>query len=208
MNTVVVLGGSFNPPTKAHKLIMDMAVNKLNADKGIYVPSSNNYVTRKMNKSKDSMIFSEDERVQMLNSMCTDKTTVSKVEFNNNLKGCTYETLCKIRDENSDSKIWFIIGADKLGILPRWTNHNKLLAEFKLLVFSRNFDNPYDSINTNKVLSKYRSSFNVIQLKDSITDISSSDFRNLYITNKEKAREIVTDAVWKIIEKHKTCIEN
>ena len=37
---IIVMGGSFNPPTIAHQRLLLGAVNELGADKGIFVPSS------------------------------------------------------------------------------------------------------------------------------------------------------------------------
>ena len=46
MKKIVVLGGSFNPPTIAHEKLMEAAMKAINADLGIFVPSSDKYVTR------------------------------------------------------------------------------------------------------------------------------------------------------------------
>lgn len=40
---IIVMSGSFNPPTIAHLRLLVGAVNALNANKGIFVPSSQNY---------------------------------------------------------------------------------------------------------------------------------------------------------------------
>ena len=55
MKKIVVMGGSFNPPTLAHEKLMEAAVNAIGADLGIFVPSSDKYVTRKMNRCTQSM---------------------------------------------------------------------------------------------------------------------------------------------------------
>ena len=51
MKKIVVLGGSFNPPTIAHEKLMEASMKAINADLGIFVPSSDKYVTRKMKKT-------------------------------------------------------------------------------------------------------------------------------------------------------------
>ena len=40
MEKIVVLGGSFNPPTIGHYLLMKSAIKSVNADKGIFLPAS------------------------------------------------------------------------------------------------------------------------------------------------------------------------
>ena len=48
MKKIVVMGGSFNPPTIAHQKILLYILEQSNADKGIFVPSPYNYVYAKM----------------------------------------------------------------------------------------------------------------------------------------------------------------
>ena len=128
---IVVVCGSFNPTTKAHQAIMKAAMQCISADTGIFVPSSDAYVRRKMNKSnRDNQVYSENERVQMLLCCADLHIDVSTVEFGDDGKGHTYETLCEIQKENPDSKIWFIVGDDKLNIMTRWRNHDELLDRF------------------------------------------------------------------------------
>ena len=52
MQKIVVMGGSFNPPTIAHQRLLLGAVKELGADKGIFVPSSHTYVSIKMRRAK------------------------------------------------------------------------------------------------------------------------------------------------------------
>ena len=50
---IVVMGGSFNPPTIAHFKLLTHALDVLQAEKGIFVPSSDAHVMRKMRKGED-----------------------------------------------------------------------------------------------------------------------------------------------------------
>lgn len=68
---IVVLGGSFNPPTTAHYKLMQTALDAIGADKGIFVPTANQYVLRKLKRqgcAGDTL--SNEARVQMLESFC------------------------------------------------------------------------------------------------------------------------------------------
>lgn len=40
----VIMGGSFNPPTLAHYMLMDYAIDALNAEFGYFVPVSDAYL--------------------------------------------------------------------------------------------------------------------------------------------------------------------
>ena len=50
MRKIIVMGGSFNPPTIAHQRLLLGAVKELGADMGIFVPSSHTYVSIKMRR--------------------------------------------------------------------------------------------------------------------------------------------------------------
>ena len=54
--SIVVLGGSFNPPTLAHRKLLCAAMDGVGADRGIFVPSNDAYVTKKMSKMKEVRI--------------------------------------------------------------------------------------------------------------------------------------------------------
>ena len=70
---IIVMGGSFNPPTIAHQRLLLGAVNALGADKGIFVPSSHAYVKTKMKRAKRPEETLPDHlRLKMLNAMAAD----------------------------------------------------------------------------------------------------------------------------------------
>ena len=50
-NRIVILGGSFNPPTVAHRRLLCTAMDGVGAERGIFVPSNDAYVMKKMAKS-------------------------------------------------------------------------------------------------------------------------------------------------------------
>lgn len=204
-NNIVVLGGSFNPPTIAHVNVLDTAIKNLNAKFGLFVPSSNNYVSRKM-KRQNGTIFSENSRLQMLSEICKNHPNmhVDTCEFGDDGRGHTYDTLCKIQAKYPDSKIVFIIGADKLSILPRWHNANEFFEKFEFAVIPReNFD-INKIINNNKVLSKYKHIFHTISIPvyDDLANISSTQARKA-ITQKDivTLQTILEPSTYEIIKK-------
>ena len=48
INRIVVMGGSFNPPTVAHQVLMKTAMTAVDANLGYFVPVSDAYLRRKM----------------------------------------------------------------------------------------------------------------------------------------------------------------
>ncbi len=63
---IVVMGGSFNPPTLARYKLMKEAVEALDAATGFFVPVSDAYLRRKMRHTHPPVVLSPEIRVRML----------------------------------------------------------------------------------------------------------------------------------------------
>ena len=114
MTRIVVMGGSFNPPTLAHYKLMREAIDALVADRGIFVPVSDAYLRRKMRHSHPPVVLSPEMRVRMLRSMCTDsRMTVCEKEIGT-IEARTIPTLMELQEEYPDAELYFLMGADKL----------------------------------------------------------------------------------------------
>ena len=84
INRIVVMGGSFNPPTVAHQVLMKAAMTAVDANLGYFVPVSDAYLRRKMRYIQQPLILSPELRIQMLNCMCAD--TKMQVCTNRNME--------------------------------------------------------------------------------------------------------------------------
>ena len=69
---MVVMGGSFNPPTLAHFKLMREAIDAIDAWRGVFVPVSDAYLKRKMRRCHPPVVLSPAMRIKMLQSMCVD----------------------------------------------------------------------------------------------------------------------------------------
>lgn len=171
----IIFGGSFNPPTLAHKEIYLYIKSKLAFDNFIYLPVSNKY-------SKHDLIDNID-RYNMLKIMMEEYSDVliSKDEFDDKEYMGTYHYLKKQKEDSI-----FLIGSDNLRDLENWINFNKLVSEFKFIVISRNEMNDKDYIESHMILSKYKDNF--IVFDNFNMEVSSSLFRktknNKYLDNK------------------------
>ena len=186
---IVVLGGSFNPPTTAHQKIMEHAMIAASADTGIFVPSSNAYVTRKMSKTEtDNQVYPENERAAMLIFYTDENTTISMTEYGDDGRGHTYETLCKIQEAYPDAQIWFVIGDDKLDIMTRWRNHEELLKKFFFVVLTRSGADVQKKLRNHPILRFHVHHFVVCKSPDEINEISSTKCREMI--NREEWDEL------------------
>lgn len=185
----VVLGGSFNPPTRAHKELLRAAIQKLDADLGLFVPSSDFYVTRKAGRQKRTAL-SEDVRKQLLLAMCDKDMSVDTCEYGDATKGRTLQTLQEIQAKYPDYEIWFLMGSDKLDIFHKWKTHEQIMKDFCLLWMDRDdmdCDALWNALKTDPVVGRYICRQNVLETPKSATGVSSSAFWETLRTDPVKA---------------------
>lgn len=180
--TIVVLGGSFNPPTLAHEQLLLETIKKTHADFGIFVPSSEAYVTRKMNKTASRFCYSEAQRKAMLDLICEDqpKLKVDTCEYGDDGKGHTFQTMQTIQKAYPDHTIKFLIGDDKLNIIPRWGNAETFFQTFGFIVCCRTANDQATCkkrIADHPVLRRYADIFSIITIPDGLEIISSTAVR-------------------------------
>ena len=206
----IVLGGSFNPPTLAHRDLAIHAAGKVSEITGrpadtILVPSSDAYVRRKMAKQQvHGLCFREEARRDMCLAMLQGYGgAVDDIEFGNDGRGCTYETMRKLQDADPDNEYMFLAGADKLRIMPRWRSIEKFLSEFTIVVTARDGASAKKAIANDPVLSRFQDSFIVIpELDGPHVGASSTKARQAIAegANLDGAAEICGYGVTKVIE--------
>lgn len=178
---IVVLGGSFNPPTLAHMRLLQSALNELPADLGIFVPSSHGYVRRKMKRTPHpDEVLPDRLRLEMLNAMCADdsRLAVNDAEFTTDKgSGHTYETMCLIQQQYPGAELYFIFGADKLNGLPRWSTFEPFVRDFHLLIFKRDGFDPTAIFAGNPRLDAHREAFVFLPQPEGTEDVSSTVVR-------------------------------
>lgn len=203
-NAVIVLGGSFNPPTIAHKQILETVVKSTRAQLGLFVPSSDAYVSRKMSRSH-GIVFTERERYEMCNALMLETdipAAVSTLEYGDDGRGHTYDTLCRIQTVYPGKKICLVVGEDKLSIIPKWHNAEKLLEQFMLIITKRSDDSTdvYAKIDADRLLRRYAGNMTIVELEDDMTEISSTKARGYIKSGRLDESRILTDSVKQLIK--------
>ena len=199
---IIVMGGSFNPPTIAHQRLLLGAVNALGADKGIFVPSSHAYVKTKMKRAKHpEETLVEHLRLKMLNAMAEDdrRLSVDDLEYHRKGKGYTYETMLEVQEKYPDATLYFLAGGDKVDIFPRWHRINEFLERFHIIVVKRDGEDPEAAIEANDFLRSHKDKFHVIEAPIGIEGISSSAIRDKLRGGEPGAEEMCHPKVWKLI---------
>ena len=177
----VAFGGSFNPPTIAHRKIIEILSKKY--DEVIIVPNGSSYERKKLDNFFD--------RVQMLKIMTNDLSNVviSEIEHSRNFLG-TFQTLRELKHP------YFVCGDDCLLDFKTWIQADLLLSENKFIILTRNktVEDIKTIIKNDDFLSKFENQFEILVIN--YPDVSSSIFR----TNFDK--NIVTEEVYEYITKN------
>lgn len=178
----VFFGGSFNPPTVAHKNILKLLSEELESNV-LLVPNGDDY------HYHNKELLSFDKRIDMLNLLIKDlkNITIDKGEQTRTFKG-SIETLKHYHHP------WFVIGADSLAFLPTWIEAKKLIKQNRFIVLNRPGFNVDEIFENDKILNTYRNNFVTIDYE--LGDISSSNFR------KTHDATLVTKEVFNYIEQN------
>lgn len=201
-NDIIVLGGSFNPPTIAHRVLLQTALDHTGAGHGVFVPSSHAYVSRKVHRHGYPYLFTEAQRLEMLQAITASdsRLSIDTCEYGDDGRGYTHETLVKVQEKYPDGTICLLTGADKLNIMPRWRNFPNLIKQFKVVITARDQDDPELLIRKN--CPEYHDRFIILPLSVGLSDISSGEFQSLFAQKNPAAEAYLDKEVFKLVTKY------
>ena len=129
---IAIFGGSFDPIHIGHEQIVYKALDKLDIDKLILVPTF-------LNPFKKQYFFDPKERFNLLLELLKDqeKIEISDFEIKKNRPVASIETVQYFKKTLNPKKIYFIIGADNLKLLHLWDDFEILKELVTFVVFHR-----------------------------------------------------------------------
>lgn len=196
---IVVMGGSFNPPTLAHYKLLKAAIDALDADYGFFVPVSDAYLRRKMRNSHPPVILSPEMRIKMLRSMCDDsRMSVCEKEIGT-VAARTVDTLEELQKEYPEYELYFLMGDDKLKLLIHLTERGEFLQRFKVVLYSREESSIEETLRSNGVLADYMNNIVVLPQPDGVEGISSSAVRDKMLNGKP-VDKMLCPGVWEMFK--------
>lgn len=197
---LVVLGGTFNPLSKAHVFALDLACKKVHASKKILLPTAYRYLDSYKCLASDEILdsFLRDEILDELNrrdnsyiiERCEEEGTTYKA----------YDSLNYIKKKYDTSDIYFVCGSEKLKEFDTWYRYDDLLNEFKFIVIKRGEDDIAKEIDNSEVVKNHLNAFTFVDSEESYLDISSTKIRE-YIKENDiaKIKELTFDFVVEIL---------
>ncbi|MBR2024809.1 MAG: TIGR02452 family protein [Clostridia bacterium] len=195
MKKIIALTGSFNPVTVAHYKIISDAVEKFNADEGVFIAVDDRYLSRKAlikTNPPSNFILPEKFRGEMINSLSEDNPKLSYwgVELGGATPS-TYKTLAKLMKDKQkeypreEIKLYFLFGADKLKQMPRWDRVEELSDLCEFLVYARHFDIE-SVIASDPFLTSRKDRIHLLQVENAdIEDVSSTELRRRFFAGED-----------------------
>lgn len=175
---VIVFGGSFNPPTRAHLEIIKKLLDTYRDSTVLVLPVGNDY--------KKSELIDFKHRFEMLKLLTKglDRVILSDLEAHKTYNGTlgsldelskTYQELC------------FVTGADNLNQFHTWINYEKLLRSYPFLIMTRK--SGLSKEEAEKLFESYEHYFTYIPFE---MDVQSSDIRkNINAHQKDLTEEVL-----------------
>lgn len=128
-----IFGGSFDPVHYGHLLLAECAREQARLDQLWFVPANQQPLKRRRSLTPGPL------RVQMLELAIGghEAFAVSTVEVDRGGVSYTFETLAAIHAAQPQDELFFLLGADAIGDLPRWREPRRICEMATLLVACR-----------------------------------------------------------------------
>jgi nicotinate-nucleotide adenylyltransferase len=137
---VLLFGGAFDPPHRAHRAILQAALAQLRpagVTRAVVLPAGR-HPFKRQDLSPDAA------RLELCRLAFGDlpDVVVSDHELRPDHSGYTVDTLRHFPREQPDARLFFLVGADNLAQLPQWREPAAVLALATLVVVPRRTDGP------------------------------------------------------------------
>lgn len=171
MSRLAFFGGSFDPIHKGHEYIINEAYKRLKLDKLFILPNN-------MPPHKNYLSATYEQRCDMIDLVIRGdiRFELSYLESSAE-KHYTVDTVKKIRDIYSKSKIYFIIGEDSLLDMDKWNKPIEILKFVDFAVFPRVDSRTNEDIDEICKISEKKFGGSIVPIEVKPYDISSTDIR-------------------------------
>ena len=179
-NKILLFGGTFNPIHNGHLIMAQEAVERLDFNEVIFIPSAT------PPHKEDAVGAYHRVKMTKLGIEDVDYFKISDVEEKREGPSYTYDTVQYFREKYPESLIYWMIGTDTIPELKTWYKIEDLVNECKFLIAERNPYKYYAGKNEKlfdfieehtKTFIKDGVTNHFVPLVNSILEISSTDIR-------------------------------
>ena len=178
-----IFGSSFNPLHIGHLAMIDQAIERLDLDKMLLVPTKNPY-----HKKVDLLDYEDRLKLCRLETRANGKLEVSDIESRIEGPSYTFDVLNKLSELYPGSDLYFIMGSDSLINFHSWHRHEQLIKMVTYVIFKR----PEDP-DINGLISDYRDLGMDIYYYDDLQMQISSTFIRKSLKEGKSVRYLLTD---------------
>lgn len=204
---IIVMGGSFNPPTIAHLKMMRSALDQLGAEKGFFVPTSDKSLRRKMRRAGfPEEVLTEETRMEMLRAMTEEdpRLAVTDVEFQHPKHWYAQETMGYIQEQYPEVELFFLIGSDNLENYAKAFRLVEFVEKYRYAVVDRGVGDLNAILREIPAAWERRGRFCYIAAPEGILNISSTLIREKLRYEVGGVEELLHPKVMEIMQ---TCGE-
>ena len=168
-NRIGILGGSFDPAHKGHLAISKEAIKKLKLKKLIWAITKKNPLKKKSQTSISS-------RIKECKKIIKSNNKIQIKFFEKTIKSNKTIDLIKHLRRNTNSEIFFLMGADNLINFHKWHKWKKIVKNCTIIVFDRH---GYKRKSLNSISFKRLKGKNFKFIEFNKVNISSSQLRKI-----------------------------
>ena len=185
---IALYGGSFDPPHKGHKNVIDEFFR--------FYPSVSHFflIPNFISPFKKDKFLSSNETLDILNEFKKDldhNIEISDYEIKQNNISYTYNTIQYFKKKFTEEEVFFLIGEDLLINFSKWYKYKEILKLCKLIIFKRYYHN--------KIILPKELETNSIILNNKVIEISSTEIK----LNREFRKNNLTQSVYEFLKEIK-----
>jgi len=175
MARIGIYGGAFNPPHTGHIRAAEFAVQALNLDKLLLIPSCSS-----PHKPLPAGSATPEQRLEMTKAWAGEKMEVCDIELSRGGTSYTYETVEQLKKQYSDDELILFMGTDMFLSFHTWKEPERILRCVSLAVFYRG-----DKGEQADIAAKQReyetAGHRVYLVENPVTEISSTQLRRMLV---------------------------
>ena len=133
MESIGLFGGSFNPVHLGHLLMALAAVQELGLSRLFFVPAAQSPF------KPEAQLAPAAERLRLLRFALAGQARYSIDDQEIALGGTSYsiDTVKNYAAQFPGARLWYLIGSDHAGLLPKWRSAEELATLIEFAVFAR-----------------------------------------------------------------------
>ena len=175
MARIGIYGGAFNPPHTGHIRAAEYAVQALNLDKLLLIPSCTS-----PHKPLPAGSAEPEQRLEMTKLWAGEKMEVCDIELSRGGTSYTYQTAEQLKTRYPMDELVLFMGTDMFLSFHTWKEPERILKCVSLAVFYRGEKGERDAIAAKQ--REYEAQGHTIYLVENpVTDISSTQLRRMLV---------------------------